>query len=80
MIYKFYTCGLEKLILELLSYPTVFWLNYHSPTDSGKKRKETRKKERNKEEGIKEREERKTLLGKKQIQVKKKFFLRHNDP
>ena len=49
MIYIFYTYGLEKLILELLSYLMVFWLNYHSLTDSGKKRKETRKKERKKE-------------------------------
>ena len=62
MIYIFYTYGLEKLILELLSYLMVFWLNYHSLTDSGKKRKETRKKERKKEERIKEGEERKTSL------------------
>lgn len=78
MIYKFYTYGLEKLILELLSYLTVFWLNYHSVTDSGKKRKETRKKERKKKErrGNKRKRREKNTFRKETNSGKKNIFFK----
>lgn len=60
MIYTFYAYGLEKITLELLIHLIAFWLNYHSLKDLLRKEKKQEKK-RSKEDGVKERKEKKLV-------------------